>query len=122
LLSCLQKRLLKICKISTLSLKIEKNSLNTCNCTSNSSRLKVEILFIVGLKEDYRTVKNYLTNLKTLHEEGNMIPGSMIKMITIHNDLLSKSVQTEQQMDLLYKQIVEDYKAISEQLDQLEKK
>jgi hypothetical protein len=67
-------------------------------------------------------VKNYLTNLKTLHEEGNMIPGSMIKMITIHNDLLSKSVQTEQQMDLLYKQIVEDYKAISEQLDQLEKK
>ena len=74
----------------------------------------------IGLKDDYRTVRGYLQNLKTLHEEGSTIPSNMIRLITVHNDVLLKCGRTEKQMEELYLKLIEDYKALSEQLDQLE--
>jgi len=65
-------------------------------------------------------VRNYLQNLKTLHEEGSTIPSNMIRLIALHNDVLQKSGRTEQQMEELHRKLTDDYKQLSEQLDQLE--
>lgn len=55
-----------------------------------------------------------------LHEEGSTIPSSMIRLLAIHNDVLARCGRTEQQMEELYKRLTDDYKQLSEQLDQLE--
>jgi len=118
---------LKLNKLAELPIETISKNIQNFNALTEDREEHFKYLMLYeqymktqGLKDDYRTVRGYLQNLKTLHEEGSTIPSNMIRLITVHNDVLLKCGRTEKQMEELYLKLIEDYKALSEQLDQLE--
>ena len=118
---------LKLNKLAELPIETISKNIQNFNALTEDREEHFKYLMLYeqymktqGLKDDYRTVRGYLQNLKTLHEEGSTIPSNMIRLITVHNDVLLKCGRTEEQMEELYLKLIEDYKALSEQLDQLE--
>lgn len=48
-----------------------------------------------------------MLSLKSLHEEGSTIPSNMIKLTTVHNDILAKTAESEKQIVEVYNKIAE---------------
>ena len=74
-----------------------------------------------GLKEEYATTKEYLQNLKYIHEQSALLNPSILKLQTIHGTILSKFEAAEKLYQGLYGELEADYKAFDAELKELEK-